>query len=158
MDTTDFLNKIEDVNNTMGPVPRQATLFSLDIVSLYPNIPQRETASLIADFFVANEHRIRQDLRDVGDRRPPTRAFLVEAILYVMRDTILTFNDAAYKQIKGTAIRASSSVAITEIFVHHVFEIQQVSHPNNSPVYFRYIDDVIGVMLGPPEALDTFHA
>lgn len=39
VDTTDFLNKTDDVNRTRGPAPQRATLFSLDIVSLYPSIP-----------------------------------------------------------------------------------------------------------------------
>ncbi|XP_069167513.1 uncharacterized protein [Procambarus clarkii] len=75
-----------------------------------------------------------------------------------MRDTILTFEEKAYRQIKGTAIGASSSVAIAEIFVHEVFESQRISLQKGPNLYFRYIDDIFGVMVGGMEELDNFYS
>nr|XP_045586885.1 uncharacterized protein LOC123748778 [Procambarus clarkii] len=157
-DTTDLLLKLRDLNASRGPVPENTTLFSLDIVSLYPSIPQREAARLVSTYFDDHKHLIRQPLRDAGVWRPPSRALLEEAILHVMRDTILSFNSAAYRQVKGTAIGASSSVAIAEIFVHVAFEHQRALRPDKPDVYFRYIDDIFGIMTGQDTLLQSFYA
>ncbi|XP_069157614.1 uncharacterized protein [Procambarus clarkii] len=158
VDTTDFLVKIDEVNKKWGPVPDGATLFSLDIVSLYPSIPQREAATVVADYFERNIHRIRRDLKEAGIYTPPSKNLLIEAILHVMRDTILTFEGKTYRQIKGTAIGASSSVAIAEIFVHEVFESRREDLPTGPRIYYRYIDDIFGIMLRPPGNLDVFYS
>ncbi|XP_069159832.1 uncharacterized protein [Procambarus clarkii] len=142
-DTTDFLKKIAEIR---GPVPRGARLFSMDVVSLYPSIPQREAAKVVASFFTDNRAKIRQELQDAGVWRTPSKETLEEAILHVMRDTLLQFEGLAYRQTKGTAIGASSSVAIAEIFVHVVFERTR-SHMKDGPAeYFRYIDDIFGII------------
>ncbi|XP_045610222.1 uncharacterized protein [Procambarus clarkii] len=142
-DTTDFLKKIAEIR---GPVPRGARLFSMDVVSLYPSIPQREAAKVVASFFTDNRAKIRQELQDAGVWRTPSKETLEEAILHVMRDTLLQFEGRAYQQTKGTVIGASSSVAIAEIFVHVVLERKR-SHRKDGPAeYFRYIDDIFGIM------------
>ncbi|XP_069172811.1 uncharacterized protein [Procambarus clarkii] len=81
----------------------------------------------------------------------------MEAILHIMRDTILTFDNNTSRQIKGTAIGVSSSVAIAEIFVHVFFESQRTRYQGRPPIYYRYIDDIFGIMIGPPENLSAFH-
>ncbi|XP_069184728.1 uncharacterized protein [Procambarus clarkii] len=155
-DTTDLLLRLNKTNEERGPVPEGAILFSLDIVSLYPSIPQREAASLVADFFDRNAYKVGRELRSAGIFKPPTKGLLMEAILHIMRDTILTFGDKTYRQIKGTAIGASSSVAIAEIFVHEVFESRRRNLGNGPDLYFRYIDDIFGIMVGNMEDLDGF--
>ncbi|XP_069178996.1 uncharacterized protein [Procambarus clarkii] len=148
-DTTDYLNKIASVRN---PVPSGACFFSLDVVTLYPSIPQREAAKVVATFFDENKHKITQQLREAGVWRPPHRQLLEESILHVMRDTLLQFDGKAYRQTKGTVIGASSSLAIADIFMHVVFERER-SHREDAPAeYERYIDDIFGVMVGglPP--------
>ncbi|XP_069181312.1 uncharacterized protein [Procambarus clarkii] len=75
-----------------------------------------------------------------------------------MRDTILSFDSAAYRQVKGTAIGASSSVAIAEIFVHVAFEHQRALRPDKPDVYFRYIDDIFGIMTGQDTLLQSSYA
>nr|XP_045606992.1 uncharacterized protein LOC123763719 [Procambarus clarkii] len=142
-DTTDFLKKIAEIR---GPVPRRARLFSMDVVSLYPSIPQREAAKVVASFFTDNRAKIRQELQDAGVWRTPSKETLEEAILHVMRDTLMQYEGQAYRQTKSTAIGASSSVAIAEIFVHVVFERKRSHRMDGPAVYFRYIDDIFGIM------------
>ncbi|XP_069162942.1 uncharacterized protein [Procambarus clarkii] len=74
-----------------------------------------------------------------------------------MRDIILFFDSAAYRQVKETAIGASSSVAIAENFVHKAFEHQRALRPDKQDVYFRYIDDIFGIMTGPDTLLQFFY-
>ncbi|XP_069167825.1 uncharacterized protein [Procambarus clarkii] len=155
-DTTDLLLKLNKTNEERGPVPIGAILFSLDIVSLYPSIPQREAANLVADFFDRNAYKVGRELRSAGIFKPPSKELLREAILHIMRDTILTFGNRTYRQIKGTAIGASSSVAIAEIFVHEVFESRRRNLGNGPDLYFRYIDDIFGIMTGNIDDLDGF--
>lgn len=155
--TTDLLKRLDKTNEEWGPVPEDSILFSLDIVSLYPSIPQREAATLVADFFDRNAYKVDRELRSAGIYRPPSKNLLTVAILHVMRHTILTFKDTTYRQVKGTAIGASSSVAIAEIFVHEVFETQRHNLQNGPKLYFRYIDDIFGVMVGSGGDLDAFY-
>ncbi|XP_069167109.1 uncharacterized protein [Procambarus clarkii] len=141
--TTDFLKKIAEIK---GPVPRGASLFSMDVASLYPSMPQREAAKVVASFFTDNRAKIRQELQDAGVWRTPSKETLEEAILHVMRYILLQFEGRAYQQTKGTAIGASSSVAIAEIFVHVVFERKRSHRKDGPTVYFRYIDDIFGIV------------
>lgn len=111
---------------------------------------------MVAEFFDRNAYKVGRELRKAGIFRPPSKELLTEAILHVMRDTILTFGDKTYRQIKGTAIGASSSVAIAEIFVHEVFESKRKNLGKGPNLYFRYIDDIFGIMVGGMEERDDF--
>ncbi|XP_069180137.1 uncharacterized protein [Procambarus clarkii] len=133
----DFLNKIQEIR---APMPEGTQLFSMDVVSLYPNIPQREAA-----FFNVNKHKI-TELKEAGIWRPPRRDLVEEAILHVMRDTLLQSEGRVYRQIKGVAIGAPSSVATAEIFMHVAFDKLRTCRHDAPLIYYRYIDDIFGIM------------
>ena len=152
-DTTDFLNKIQEIR---APMPEGTQLFSMDVVSLYPSIPQREASRIVAAFFDENKHQIITELKEAGIWRPPRRNLVEEAILHVMRDTLLQFEGRAYRQIKGTAIGASSSVAIAEIFMHVAFEKLRTRRQGAPLIYYRYIDDIFGIMTEGDQTLQAF--
>lgn len=154
-DTTDFLNKI---TNYPDLVPVGASIFSLDVEALYPSIPQKEAARVVADFFYERKDEIAEELKDAGVSRPPRKELLERCLLHVMEDTLLAFDGITYRQIKGTAIGASVSVAVAEVFVHQVFESHRIKYRPAPMVYFRYIDDIFGVMMGGESEVSKFHA
>ncbi|XP_045615178.1 uncharacterized protein [Procambarus clarkii] len=136
-DTTDFLNKVTSIRD---PAPCRACLFSMDVVSLYPSISQREAAKVVATFFDENEQRITQ-LREAGVWRPPHKQLFKEAILHVIRDTLLQFDGKVYRQTNGTSIGASSSVTIADIFMHVVFERER-SHREDAPAVYHRLGSI----------------
>lgn len=110
----------------MQRYPEGAILFSFDIVSLYPSIPQEEASYVVANFYEQNfcenfscvEERLFTDFNMVVI--PPH--LIKEGIGHVRGGTLLRFNNKFYRQGKGMAIGASVSVVVAEIFVNATIE------------------------------------
>lgn len=147
-DTTHFLQVLEEVKTRVGKAADNLWLVSLDIESLYPSIPQIEAAETVAEFYEDNLEEIRTDLALLGIRTPPSRALVKDSLLHIMEDTILKFDNKVYRQKTGTAIGASVSVAVAEIFVHCKLELGRLETAPNLVLYKRYIDDIFCLLEG----------
>ena len=86
-DTNDFLEKFRSLQN----LPDDIILCTVDVVGLYPNIPQEEGLSAL--------HK-RLDLRKEKD---VTTSKLVEPAEVVLKNIIFTFKEKTLKQKRGTA-------------------------------------------------------
>ncbi|XP_063614257.1 uncharacterized protein LOC134787425 [Penaeus indicus] len=118
-DTTAFLKKI----TTLPRFPTNSIIFSFDIVSLYPSIPQEEASWIVANFYEKNFAYVKERLKAEYNMIAPPPYLIKEGIDHVLQGTLLRFNNHFYNQGKGTAIGASVSVAIAEIFVHAKAEL-----------------------------------
>ena len=87
-DTTDFLKKQE----ALGPIPSHALLVSMDITSLYTNIPHSDGIKACEEAW---------DERDIKD--PPTQT-LVKLLTLVLKCNNFKFNGQLYLQVQGTAM------------------------------------------------------
>ena len=87
-DTNDFLRKIE----SLPRLEENEILCTIDVVSLYPNIPHEE--DLIA---------IRKALDERLDPTISTDS-IVELAEIVLKNNVFEFNDRVLKQKQGTAI------------------------------------------------------
>nr|XP_027233447.1 uncharacterized protein LOC113824880 [Penaeus vannamei] len=105
-DTTSFLQKMRDAKRYPG-----AILFSFDIVSLYPSIPQEEAAYVVANFYEQNFSYVEERLFSDFNMAAPPPYLIKEGIDHVLGGTLLRFNNRFFRQGKGTAIGASVSVA-----------------------------------------------
>lgn len=135
-DTRDFISSLRNLPDPEAPPP-----FSLDIESLYPSIPQAEAIDSMVDFLLENREYIVACLRYVRRKLPPT-TWIRRALQHTLQNNIFQFNGKAYRQIKGTSMGASISVALAEIFIHQTIE----RHPKRMeqiPRWSRYIDDII---------------
>ena len=87
-DSQHFLEKIK----TFGSVPENATLVSVDVVVLYPNILHQ------AGLKALKEALEKRDIKKI-----PTE-HLVKMAEFVLNNNIFEFNSKAYQQKSGTAI------------------------------------------------------
>ncbi|ROT62579.1 hypothetical protein C7M84_019564 [Penaeus vannamei] len=88
-DTTSFLQKMRDAKRYPG-----AILFSFDIVSLYPSIPQEEAAYVVANFYEQNFSYVEERLFSDFNMAAPPPYLIKEGIDHVLGGTLLRFNNS----------------------------------------------------------------
>ncbi|XP_047468584.1 uncharacterized protein LOC125024855, partial [Penaeus chinensis] len=132
-------------------------LFSFDIVSLYPSIPQEEAAWVVANFYEKNFGYIQGRLKELYNITAPPPYLIQEGIKHILSGTLLRFDSKYYQQMKGTAIGASVSVAVAEIFVHVSIEKKRKKLRKQPEFFYRYIDDIFGVFRGTEEDLQEYY-
>ena len=87
-DTDHFLRKIK----SLGQLPEGATLCTIDVVGLYPNIRNEEGLASLRRFL------------DSKTEKKVTTETLVELAEIVLKSNIFQFNEKTLKQLRGTAI------------------------------------------------------
>ena len=129
-DTTDFINFIEKTK-----VPADAILVSMDVTSLYTNIPQEEGIQTVCNAyekFYINKPPI------------PTR-LLDKALRLILQENSFQFAGKNYLQTHGTAMGTKMAVAFANIFMSKV-ESEILSQSALKPlVWKRYIDDIFSL-------------
>ena len=129
-DTTDFIKFIEKTK-----VKRRTFLVSMDVTSLYTNIPHEEgiiTVCTAYNKFYKNNPPI------------PTH-YLREMLRLILKENSFQFNGKNYLQIHGTAMGTKIAVAFAYIFMAHI-ETQILSKSAIKPtVWKRYIDDIFSL-------------
>ena len=100
-DTTDFINFIERIK-----LPKSAILVSMDVTSLYTNIPQREGITTVCHAY-EEFHQ--------GNPPVPTR-FLSEMLSLILLENSFQFHEKDYLQTHGTAMGTKMAVAFANIF------------------------------------------
>ena len=129
-DTTDFINYI---GNTK--VPADVILVSMDVTSLYTNVPQEEgihTVCRAYETFCINKPPI------------PTR-LLEQALRLILQENSFQFNGKNYLQTHGTAMGTKMAVALSNIFTSKV-ETDILSQSERKPlVWKRFIDDIFSL-------------
>ena len=121
-DTKDFLLKISN----LGPLPPGSILLTLDISSLYTNIPHR-------DGIEACELALEQ----WTTQAPPT-ASLVRMIEQILTMNNFEFNGEYYLQIQGTAMGTRMAPSYANIFMGKL-ETQLLQYTTDRPsTWWRY--------------------
>ena len=125
-DTNDFLNKLL----TIGKLPSNSLLVTLDVSSLYTNIPHNEGIN-------ACDHFLRTRLHS----NIPT-CTLCDLIRMIFTMNNFSFNDSQYLQIHGTAMGTKMAPSFANLFLGH-FEANALKNaPFHPHMWFRYIDDI----------------
>ena len=117
-DTTDFINFIEKTK-----LPQNVILASMDITSLYTNIPQEEGITTVChayEAFYIENHPI------------PTR-YLREMLGLILQENSFHFNGSDYLQTHGTAMGTKMAVAFANIFMAKI-ERQILRQSNKKPL------------------------
>ena len=139
-DTTDFLNKLQTISN----VPPGTLLVTLDVKSLYTNIPHSE--GVVACRSALNTRQVLQ---------PPTED-LIQLITYILTKNNFVFQGEHYLQLQGTAMGTRMAPSYANIFMG-ALEEKVLSDVDKKPdVWWRYIDDVFVIWTHGEECLIEF--
>ena len=111
-DTGAFLRRI----NSIKFVPRNSILVTMDVSSLYTNIPHREGINATA-----------QALQNRGSPSIPTRV-IIKFLSLILHLNNFIFNDQHYLQKKGCAMGSKCSGSYADIFMG-AFERQHIYLP-----------------------------
>ena len=129
-DTTDFINFIERTK-----VREQTKIVSMDVTSLYTNIPQEEGMNTVCDAYDKFHH----------NNPPIPSRYLREMLRLILRENSFQFIGKNYLQTHGTAMGTKMAVAFANIFMAAI-ETQILSQSAIKPlVWKRYIDDIFSL-------------
>lgn len=158
-DTTAFLHII-DKFNTEYEINEHTYLISLDVTSLYTNIPQIEGATWVSEYY---EETINLWTNPVMPLIP--KELLYECIIFILTNTTFQFNDKLYHQNFGTTMGARVSVKFANIYMHKLLSKFRDSYTGHKPdIIARLVDDLfmvwntdINTINNFIHALNSFH-
>ena len=137
-DTTDYLRKIQKSG------PPETLLVSLDVTSLYTNIPHEDGIRACKEAW---------EERPVKD--PPTET-LVKLLTLILKCNNFEFKGKHYLQVQGTAMGTKMAPAYANIFMGRL-EGQLLRSTSLKPFsWFRFIDNVDMKWTHGPENLKIF--
>ena len=142
-DTTHFLKLIYD----LGQLPPNCTLVTMDVSSLYTNIPIEEGINTARNALM--RYRSTPNIK-------PTNESLITLLSLVLKKNNFQFNGCNYLQTGGTAMgtKVAPSFAITYM---GAFEEEHVYTYRLQPlIYLRYIDDIFIIWQHGEEELEQF--
>ncbi|KAK5648492.1 hypothetical protein RI129_003384 [Pyrocoelia pectoralis] len=112
-------------------IPPTHIIFSLDIKSMYTNIPlELVTSSLHNNWKLIKKHT-----------SIPKNEF-IEAIKFVLKSTYFTFQNQLYSQTQGLAMGQPLSSIIADLVIGDI-EVNILKDFHNITMYHRYVDDII---------------
>ena len=116
-------------------MPQNVILASMDVTSLYTNIPQEEGITTVCHAYEAFY---------IENPPIPTR-YLREMLSLILQENSFRFNGSDYLQTHGTDKRTKMAVAFAKISMAKVGR-QILRQSNKKPlVWKRYIDDVFSL-------------
>ena len=142
-DTTDLLNRIEELNKT-GPFPEGTLLVSWDVVSMFPNIDNN--LGLTA---------VRKALDSRNSLVPSTNCIL-EAVKICLVSNHSVFKDKFFLQIHGTAMGPKNACSYADLAMGEIDFKAKFCGPLRPSLWWRYRDDVFDLWQQGLPALDTF--
>ena len=140
-DTTDFINVIEKTR-----LPPNTTLVSMDVTSLYTNIPQEEGINTVCEAYEEFYQ---------GNPPIPTR-YLREMPGLILQENSFQFNRKDFLQSHGTAMGTKMAVAFANIFMAKI-EREILRQSNTTPIFWkRFIDDIISMWDASRDKIEEF--
>ena len=139
-DTSDFLQKVSKIK-----LKDNGWLFTMDIMSLYTNIPHDEGISCIKELL--NSKRQNQLL---------TNENLLRLLEMVLKLNNFTFNNKNYLQINGTAMGTRVAHTYANLFMDSIERKYIYLRRIKPRIWFRFIDDVWGIFQGTEAELLQF--
>ena len=142
-DTTHFLQKMSNI----GPLPANCLLVTLDIVSLYTNVP--------------NAGGLNAARQSLANFRPdpnvrPSNESIIHLLELVLTMNNFDFHGDHYIQVGGVAMgtKLAPSYAIT--YMNWFEETYVYTHPTQPLLWLRFIDDIYLLWDKSRAELDTF--
>ena len=155
-DTFDFINKVSDFK-----FEENDFIISIDVESLFTNVPIDETIKMIKDaFFKEKSEKVLRTKKNIGNKNIRLGDSQYEGNLnglpwehfeYLLRnclqESIFTFNNKLFKQIDGVSMGSRLGPIIANIFMDY-FECQHINELTKLGVklWLRYVDDTFVVI------------
>ena len=140
-DTTDFLNFIEKTEQ-----PKITILISMDVTSLYTNIPLEEGITIACEAY--------EEFYE--ENRPIPTRYLREMLSLILQENSFQFNGKDYLQTHGTAMGTKMAVAFANIFMAKI-EKEILRQSTTKPIFWkRFIDDVISMWNTSRDKIEDF--
>ena len=137
---------ISTLENT--PIPEPCTLATIDVKSLYLNIPHEEGIHAVLSRLYNTP-----EMTDKMTLPPNTMADLLRIVL---EHNYFQFTDKMYHQIQGTAMGTKMAPSYANIFMAELEETLLKNYPKQPLLWKRYIDDVLCIWPGPQQELTCF--
>ena len=125
-DTTDFISKIRSLKTT-----NRIVLVTMDVTSLYTNIPNHEGKTAVHRTLVENKYNGKASIASLMD--------LLDCVLHMNN---FEFNDRNYLQVGGTAMGTKLAPSYACIFLSQLEKKLLANAPHKPEIYLRFIDDI----------------
>ena len=140
-DKTDFISFIEKTK-----IGKDTILVSMDVSSLYTNIPQEEGTEIVCKAY-DSFHNYNPSI--------PTR-FLREMLGLILNENSFQFNGENYLQTHGTAMGTKMAVSFAKTFMAKI-ETTLIQQSETKPKEWRrYIDDIFSLWDFHEKVVDQF--
>lgn len=122
-DSADFLSKLKLLN-----IPTDCILVTIDVTSLYTNIPNDQALTAIETTF--------------STQPSPIHKYILKLIHYILTHNYFEFNQETYLQKSGVAMGQRPAPSIANIFMAQ-WEKKALSKSTHKPLcFYRFIDDI----------------
>ncbi|KAL8565389.1 hypothetical protein ACOMHN_029084 [Nucella lapillus] len=148
-DTTKFLQLVEEWKNSLGLLPSDALIVTIDVVGLYSNIPHHEVTTSVTETLATKTHLV---------PNAPPKKLLLKIINHILHNNIFQFDGNIFKQIFGTAMGTPMAPTIANIFMgwHEEKMLETCPWTIDPAIWKRYIDDIITIWLYGEDELNKF--
>ena len=139
-DTNDFLNRLHNLEE----IPEKTILVTIDVVSLYTNIPHEDGIEATRKAFDSRE-----------DKQLPTE-ILIKLLELVLKRTTFKFNGKHYEQKQGTTMGTKMAVMYA---IQTVADLEQSFLKTQTLlplVWWRFIDDIFALWTWGADLLFEF--
>ena len=139
-DTYQFISEIEQLT-----IPLNSTIVTIDVKSLYTNIPHNEGIKACLAAFISLER--------TNPQQPPPE-ILTNLLEIVLKNNTFEFNNKCYKQLYGTAMETKLAPSYANTFMEYI-EDKFLSQQHLVPLYYHWlIDDIFLIW---PHPINKFH-
>ena len=123
-------------------------LFTLDITSLYTNIPHNEGIQSIKEILAI--HRTPNTL--------PHNSYIIQLLEVRLTNNNFEFNGKHYHQVSGTAMDTKLAPSYANLFMTKFEEVYVYTYPLQPKLWKRFIDDIFLIWpLGMDSLLEFIH-
>ena len=140
-DTPDFLRKLESVKDQ---IPATAIIGTIDVSSLYTNIPQEEGIQACSSALAK------------GKQSSPPISDITTLMRLVLAKNNFSFLGKHYLQVHGTAMGTRMAPSFACLFMGDLEERMLSEAPCRPWIWWRYIDDVFFIWTRDGSSLNAF--
>ena len=139
-DTTDFINRLR----RLPPLPPGTLMVTLDVSSLYTNIPHEEGIKTCEEFLNSRDLLV------------PSTADLCHLVRLILTMNCFLFNENHYLQVHGTAMGTRMAPSYANLFMGKLEREFLLTQDLKPRVWWRFIDDIFAIWTHGEESLKRF--